>query len=108
MLDSGAASAWGSTIAVVNDVIDDLHGSVGLGESDFFCECGDPQCRKRITLTRSEYAGVRDAAQPVFALAHSHRGRGAFPPLHLVGDAVPSRRGIPPSRLIRIRGRSVI
>ena len=60
-------------MATVNEVIDDLHRSLGLPDSDFFCECADIGCRERITLTRDEFARLRSESRPVFIAAHAHR-----------------------------------
>ena len=62
-----------SMMAIVNGVIDDLHGSLGLTDSDFFCECGHSACRERLRLTRTEYASLRDAHVPVLVADHAHR-----------------------------------
>ena len=75
MLDSGAESEL-SMMPAVNDVIDDLHRSLGLAESDFFCECGHISCSARITLTRAEYARLRKDDRPVLVTKHAHRGPG--------------------------------
>ena len=58
----------------VNGVIDQLHGSLGLADSDFFCECGHIGCSERIKLTRSEYARLRDRDRSVLVAGHAHRG----------------------------------
>lgn len=60
-------------MATVNGVIDDLHGSLGLVDSDFFCECDHVGCKERITLTRAGYARLRAAARPVLVPAHAYR-----------------------------------
>ena len=65
-------------MAAVNDVIDDLHGSLGLGDSDFFCECDHIGCKERMTFTRDEFAQLRRESQPVVVAAHAHR-LGAAP-----------------------------
>ena len=75
MKDCGAPSEFWM-MAVVNGVIDDLHASLGLAESDFFCECGHTECKERITLTRAEYASLRQAGRPLLGGQHAHRGRG--------------------------------
>jgi hypothetical protein len=55
----------------INGVIDDLHGSLGLADSDFFCECGHIARKERITLTRAEYASLRDDGGLVLVAAHA-------------------------------------
>ena len=78
-----------SMMPVVNDVIDELHTSLGLPASDFFCECGHIECAERITLTRAEYASVREAELPVLVARHSHRAPGVAKPhgLHVAPRA---------------------
>jgi hypothetical protein len=66
-----------SLMAAVNTVIDDLHGSLGLANSDYFCECDRIGCMERMTLTRAEYASLREEARPVIAAAHAHRESSA-------------------------------
>jgi hypothetical protein len=52
----------------INDVADGFQGEDGY---DFFCECADPQCTARITLTAADYEWVR--AKPTrFVLARGH------------------------------------
>ena len=60
-------------MAAVNDVIENLHHSLGLPDSDFFCECADIGCKERITLTRDEFARLRSESRPVVVAAHAHR-----------------------------------
>lgn len=55
----------------INGVIDDLHRSLGLADSDFFCECGHTACKERITLTRAEYASLRDDGGLVLVAVHA-------------------------------------
>lgn len=55
----------------INGVIDDLHRSLGLADSDFFCECGHIGCKERISMTRAEYAGVREEGGVVLVAAHA-------------------------------------
>ena len=66
-------------MAEVNAFIYELHGSLDLGYSDFFCECGDLGCRERITLTRADYARLREESRPVMVAAHAHRASSASP-----------------------------
>ena len=60
-------------MAAANDVIDELHRSLGLPDSDFFCECAHIGCRERTTLTRDEFARLRSKSRPVVIAAHAHR-----------------------------------
>lgn len=64
-------------MAEVNAAIDSLHGSLNLWYSDFFCECGDFGCRERMTLTRAEYASLREEGRPVIVAAHAQRESSA-------------------------------
>lgn len=60
-----------SLMAAVNAVMDNLQAALGLADSVFFCECGRMGCNDRVTLTRSEYATLQDASQPVLVAAHA-------------------------------------
>ena len=54
----------------VNERINDVSGS-GDDGYQFFCECADPACTERITLTTADYEWVR--AKPTrFVLARGH------------------------------------
>lgn len=64
-------------MAEVNAAINYLHGSLDLEYSDFFCECGDFGCRERMTLTRAEYASLREEGRPVMVAAHAQRESNA-------------------------------
>ena len=55
----------------INGVIDDLLRSLGLADSDFFCEFGHTACKERITLTRAEYASLRDDGGLVLVAVHA-------------------------------------
>ncbi|HSK15383.1 MAG TPA: hypothetical protein VK915_04365 [Gaiellaceae bacterium] len=61
-------------MAAVNGVLDDLHRSLGITDTEFFCECGRIDCKERMTLTRAEYARLREEARPVMVKAHARRG----------------------------------
>ena len=76
-----------SIMVAVNVAIDELHSSLGLHESDFFCECGHIACGERITLTRAEYARFRENTRPVIAGAHRARATRALPRLAALGRA---------------------
>ena len=57
----------------VNERISDLAGQFGLEEQplDLVCECGDPACAERISMSRGEYEQVR--ADPThFAVFPGH------------------------------------
>jgi hypothetical protein len=52
----------------INDVADSFQGDHAY---EFFCECADPECTERITLTSEDYEWVR--AKPTrFVLARGH------------------------------------
>ncbi len=52
----------------INDVADRFQGDHAY---EFFCECADPECTERITLTTVDYEWVR--AKPTrFVLARGH------------------------------------
>jgi hypothetical protein len=55
----------------VNERIKDVAGGFGGDRFEFLCECSDPGCTERITLTIEEYEAVR--ANPTrFVLARGH------------------------------------
>ena len=66
-----------SIMESVNEFIDDLHRSLGLADTEFFCECGHIGCMERITLTRAEFTALRADGQPVLAAAHAVPRRAA-------------------------------
>jgi len=80
-------------MVAVNEAIDELHDSLGIHESEFFCECGHVACGERITLTRAEYARLRKDGRPVLTGAHTGRG-----------DARPDHRVRQPRRDVRLAG----
>src|SRR2546423_536388 len=46
----------------VNERIEEAADSFGLADQplNLICECGDPECVQKITMSRSEYEGLRD------------------------------------------------
>jgi hypothetical protein len=57
----------------VNERINDLAEGFGLDDQplDLVCECGDPTCVERISMSRAEYEGLR--ADPThFAVFPGH------------------------------------
>ena len=60
-----------SLMATVNEEIDRLHAALDLPDSEFFCECGRIGCSERTTLTRAEYASLRDASLPLIVAVHA-------------------------------------
>lgn len=72
----------------------------------FICECADPECRELITLTRSEYEGVRRYSTR-FAVVPGHEGdgdarvvedRGAYAVVEKVGKAAEVAEALDPRR----------
>lgn len=59
-----------SLMAAVNVEIDRLHGSLGLTDTDFFCECGHIACKERITVSRADYASLREKSRPLVVPNH--------------------------------------
>jgi hypothetical protein len=43
----------------INDTADHLATASGEDKWEYLCECADPSCTERITLSRSEYEAVR-------------------------------------------------
>lgn len=71
--ENGRGRPMVAAMAAVNGFLNDLHGSLGLTDTQFFCECGRSGCRERTTLTRAEYAHLREEARPVLIEAHAQR-----------------------------------
>jgi len=58
----------------VNERINDVAGGIsGVGDVpyEFLCECSDPSCTARLTLTTSEYEEVRESPRR-FVIAPGH------------------------------------
>lgn len=53
----------------IKDVADGIQG--GDDAYEFLCECSDPSCAERLTLSRSEYEQVRQSSRR-FVLAPGH------------------------------------
>ena len=66
-------------MAIVNDEIDRLHGSLNLPDSEFFCECADPRCAERVRLSRQEFAALRAQSRALLVAAHVNRASSAPP-----------------------------
>lgn len=97
MTNSNAGNGL-SLMATVNGVIDQLHGSLGLSDSDFFCECGHSACKERIRLTRTEYANLRDDHRPVLVADHRTPGVVAQPHRLQVATRASQPSGAPGGR----------
>lgn len=85
-------------LAEANQEVDGLHRSFDLPDSEFFCECGHIGCKERITLSRDEYAGLRDQSRPLIAPAHADR-EGAPGELHELRGQVEQLQGTLASRV---------
>ena len=99
MTNSDNGRGW-SMMAAVNGVLDQLHGSLGLTDTEFFCECGRIGCSERTTLTRAEYARLREEARPVMIKAHARRdpraaGQRLVAARSSVWNASPDATGVP-------------
>ena len=95
-------------MAAVNDVIGDLHRSLGLPDSDFFCECDHIGCKERITLTGDDFARLRSVSQPVVTAAHAHRLGDAPAEVLELRDRVRELQGALDSRVIIEQAKGVL
>ena len=86
-------------MAEANEAIDGLHRSFDLGDSDFFCECGHASCKERVTLSRAEYARLREESRPLIAAAHAERESAAATELHELRGQVHRLQGSLTSRV---------
>lgn len=56
----------------VNNSIYHVLIKLGMEDGEFWCECDDPSCEKRVTLTLREYAALRDrASNPLLSRSHA-------------------------------------
>ena len=61
-----------SVFREVNEHVEDAHERLGVrGETEFLCECGDPGCTTRVSLTLDEYEELREAGR-LFVVRHGH------------------------------------
>ena len=67
-------------MVTVNDEIDRLHSSLGLPDSEFFCECGHPGCAERVWLNREEFANLREESGLLLVAGHSGASRATHEP----------------------------
>ena len=95
-------------MAAANDVIDELHRSLGLPDSDFFCECAHIVCRERITLTRDEFARLRSTSRPIVVPAHAHRLGDATAEVLELRGTVRELQGALDSRVIIEQAKGVL
>ena len=92
----------------INGVIDDLHRSLGLADSDFFCECGHIGCKERITLTRAEYASLREDGGLVLVAAHANGSAGAAADVQELQGEVRQLQGTLASRAVIEQAKGVL
>ena len=95
-------------MVTVNGVIDDLHRSLDLVDSDFFCECDHIGCKARIRLTRAEYASLRDDGRLVLVPAHADRDSGPVAELHELRGKVHQLQGALASRAIIEQAKGIL
>jgi hypothetical protein len=55
----------------VNNSVYDAFVKLGCEDGEFWCECDDPSCEKRVTLTLREYAALKKRVDEPL-LSHSH------------------------------------
>jgi hypothetical protein len=55
----------------VNERIEELSDDLNAPQAEFVCECADPACAERFSLSRFEYEAVRDHPDR-FALVAGH------------------------------------
>lgn len=60
-----------SFFRAVNERIDQVVAASENGLTRFVCECGDANCDERITMTQSEYEGIRSEST-TFAVFPGH------------------------------------
>ncbi len=85
-------------MGTVNDELDRLHASLGLDDSDFFCECGNIACKERVRITRADYALLVEEARPVIVPAHALGAPAASVELAELRDQVLRLQGALESR----------
>jgi hypothetical protein len=59
-------------LSEVNHHIRDLAADTDsdVAEWEFFCECGEKECKAQVTMTLAEYAALNDGGEPVLAAGH--------------------------------------
>jgi hypothetical protein len=59
-------------VAEVNARIREIAGrsAASTDDWDFICECGDPTCQERVTLSVAEYEKLQRRREPVLAPGH--------------------------------------
>jgi hypothetical protein len=66
------SSSGARFIRRVNDSVYDVFVKLGTEDGEFWCECDDPNCEERVTLTLREYAvlGERND-EPLISRSHA-------------------------------------
>ena len=95
-------------MAAVYDVIENLHRSLGLADSDFFCECDNSRCKERLTLTREEFAQLRLESRPVVVPAHVRRRADASAEVLELRDTVRQLQRALDSRVVIEQAKGVL
>jgi len=59
-------------VAEVNARIREIaeRSAASTDDWDFICECGDPACQERVTLSVAEYVELQKRREPVLAPGH--------------------------------------
>lgn len=69
--DDVSAAKLAAFTYVNNSIFESATRSIAQGMTwDFFCECSDPTCAERLTLTPDQYKQLRDAGRAVLAPRH--------------------------------------
>jgi hypothetical protein len=56
----------------VNNSVHEVLVKLGIEDGEFWCECDDPGCEKRVVLTLREYAALRDRhGEPLLSRSHA-------------------------------------
>ena len=66
------SSSGARFIRRVNDSVYDVFVKLGPEDGEFWCECDDPNCEERVTLTLREYAVLRERNdEPLISRSHA-------------------------------------
>lgn len=57
-------------VAASNLQVARLNASLGVPETALSCECGEPTCRERISVSAEEYELLVEEGRPLLALRH--------------------------------------
>lgn len=70
------SSSGAQFIRRVNNSVYDILVKLDVEDGEFWCECDDPSCERRVTLTLREYAALRERIDEPL-LSRSHAGQVA-------------------------------